>query len=1591
MNQPFATPVVRQTFFRCFIILIISLLAQNYLFAQTNPRVFINEVLSSNLSTNPDMVDFASFSDWIELYNDENVAVNVGGYYLSDDVTLPMKWQIPSNIVIPAKGFYLIWADEFNNVPGNTLTRNWWPNNIRFTTKWCHTNFKLNKDGETIGLYGTGGTLIDSVSLLGQITDVSFGRQPDGSSNWKYFGEPSPLNSNTSIGLNSVNVSGHVNFSIEGGFYQGSVQIELTSNSGNGTIRYTTDGSKPLSSSQQYTAPISLDKNTVLRARVYEDSKLPGKVLTNSYFINETRTLPVVSLVTDPTFLWDKQLGIYLNSYKEREIPVSLEYFPLNSSRAFFMDAGARIGGENIFRFAQKPFNIYAHSDYGYAHIPYKIFDDLPFEKYKQLYIRNSGSDWTSTIFRDGMLVTVLKNRILNAMQDYRPSVMYLNGNYWGINDLREKIIDDYFLQHYNVDPSDLDHLEDTNVIISGDSTDFVNLTAFANGNDLSDSTNYAYVSSKIDIYDLMDFVIVQDYIGNSSWGHNRETWRDKRVQKLWRWVLVDMDRGFDAGRISTNQLTDIYNNFTIFRKLCANTNFKNEFVQRYAQHMNKTFANDRVVAIIDSIKSLLQDEMPRHIQKWGTLIDSLSIDGGFGKQHSVSSMTNWNSEVDKFKNFSAQRPPYAVQYLNGQFGLTGRANLKISSNIQNEGKITVNNFSENFGESNLYFKNIPLHIQASPPPGYSFKQWKEVVLSTNLNLIAPGSEWKYSDGNATPANWNTTNLNDASWKTGLAQFGYGEGDEVTVISYGPDAQNKYITSYYRRSFQITNLADVKELKLKLLRDDGAVVYLNGTEIVRSNMPTGLVSFGALAPVAVGGVEETTFFEFTIDKLNLVAGTNVLAVEIHQSGGTSSDVSFDLALDAVLNQQSSNANIIGTTPSITYTMTDNTELIAEFEKTSSSEIAQVINEPLTLAKVNSPYFVTNNVTIESNGIVTVEPGTVIYFSAGKGITVKGKILMNGSAAEPITLTSYYPEEKWGAVCFDYSTGTSELNYVNISLATNGSDTVNFFASLSSFHSTVKLNRVHFNDVKLPISSQWSDMTIDSCTFQNVMEVGDYINCNGGNIRVLNSVFKGNSIVDEDAMDLGFNTGVTEIINNTIMDFTGSNSDGIDLGDGCLNVVIEGNVISNCFDKGVSIGQGSQAILTRNSISGCDMGVGIKDELSHADIINGTFYNNNAGVACFEKVDNRGGGTADILNSIFANSKKSSYTVDNVASITINYSLSNTDTLPGQGNIFGEPLLVNPDGANFHIQVKSPCIDKGDPQTANDLDGTRADIGAFMNAGQSKSDIIINEINYNSSATFDSGDWIELYNTTAGAIDLSGWVFMDENLTPSFVLPLGTVLQPGSFVVLYGDITLFSAKYPDVKNILGNMNSGLSGGGEALFLYNSSGQLVDSLTYDDKTPWPVDADGNGSSLELRNPTLENALGTSWNASIGHGTPGAINSTYVVGIESNKNNSLPVEFALDQNYPNPFNPGTMIRYQLAANSFVTLKIYDVLGHELSTLVNEDQSAGFYQKMFTITNADGLWKQLASGIYFYQLKAVSIDGKHLVSFIKKMVLLK
>jgi len=254
--------------------------------------------------------------------------------------------------------------------------------------------------------------------------------------------------------------------------------------------------------------------------------------------------------------------------------------------------------------------------------------------------------------------------------------------------------------------------------------------------------------------------------------------------------------------------------------------------------------------------------------------------------------------------------------------------------------------------------------------------------------------------------------------------------------------------------------------------------------------------------------------------------------------------------------------------------------------------------------------------------------------------------------------------------------------------------------------------------------------------------------------------------------------------------------------------------------------------------------------------------------------------------------------------------------------------------------------------------TQNDIIKAVFVSNGTNDIVINEINYKDAIGFETKDWIELYNNSSEAIDISNWVFKDDDDLHEFVIPNGTVMNPDTYLVLTQTLADFQALYPSVSPVLGDFTFGLSGGGELIRLFDNIGALVDFVEYDDEDPWPIEPDGNGPTLELINPNLDNALASSWHASISpqapNGTPGAINSSAVVAIEDLDLSKLSIVL-----YPNPMEDEAIIRLNgdyLISNGL--LKITDLLGREIEN------------KKFK-TNSVILEKgNLSSGIYLIEL---------------------
>ena len=248
------------------------------------------------------------------------------------------------------------------------------------------------------------------------------------------------------------------------------------------------------------------------------------------------------------------------------------------------------------------------------------------------------------------------------------------------------------------------------------------------------------------------------------------------------------------------------------------------------------------------------------------------------------------------------------------------------------------------------------------------------------------------------------------------------------------------------------------------------------------------------------------------------------------------------------------------------------------------------------------------------------------------------------------------------------------------------------------------------------------------------------------------------------------------------------------------------------------------------------------------------------------------------------------------------------------------------------------------------------------------DLVINEINYNSSDDFNPEDWIEIYNNGVDSVNISGWFFTDENEDHRYTFPNYTIIHAGEYLVLAQDTSAFFNLFSPTSDVFGSFEFGLSGGGELISLYDVSGRLVDQLEYDDSTPWPIEPDGNGPTLELISPDIPNDIAESWSFSSGYGTPGQLNS--VSGSLDNKiENTVPNIYSLFPVYPNPFNSNVKIRFTIPSEEVVKILILNILGEKVRVLTDSNYGPGLNTLIWDGKNDYG--QELSTGLYFCSLK--------------------
>lgn len=607
-----------------------------------------------------------------------------------------------------------------------------------------HTNFSLDTAGEYVILADTQGVVADSIAFSALAADVSIGRKPDGGAEWVTFLQPTPGSANITEGYVGDPLIAP-RFSLPAGKYPGTIAVSLSSPEGT-PIYYTTDGTPPTAQSQRYNGAISVSSTTTIQARAISPGRLPSLIQTQTFLINENSTIPVVAITTDPPNLWDQHTGIHVpganydpqapdphreaNYWLDREIPVHVEMFEPSGARVISQGAGVTIFGAWSRMRPQKSLALFARSDYGTAGFRYRIFPLRNYDRFHSIVLRNSGNDANQLHFIDAYMQELVHHTGMETLA-YRAAHVYLNGEYWGILNLREKANEHHAAARFGFDPDSIDVLEmsgGTAIAAEGTTDAWNQLIAYLNQNNIADDEVFEEVSRRVDIDNFIDYQITQIYLGNTDWpGNNHKFWRPQRPDGKFRWILYDTDFGFGSNT-SYNHNTLAFATASngpdwpnppgatfLLRTLLRNETFKNRFINRFADHLNYTFVPDRMEAILDSMAAIVEPEIQRHFTRWG------------------GSMPGWRGKQSAMKTWGRQRTPYMWGLLRSFFGLRPAQQLTVDTENAAQGVVRVNlHLPDSYPWTGSYFQGVSPRIEAVPRPGYRFVEWTGTSSSTS-------------------------------------------------------------------------------------------------------------------------------------------------------------------------------------------------------------------------------------------------------------------------------------------------------------------------------------------------------------------------------------------------------------------------------------------------------------------------------------------------------------------------------------------------------------------------------------------------------------------------------------------------------------------------------------------------------------------------------------------------------------------------------------------------------------------------------------------------------------------------------------------
>jgi hypothetical protein len=608
-----------------------------------------------------------------------------------------------------------------------------------------HTNFKISAGGETLFLHDPEGDFVDSLPVYNLPADVSTGI-PGGGGDVAMFAETTPGGRNPEFGFNGV-VEDRVIFSKTGGQVE-SFSLELSGVSEPNSIRLTTDGSEPTINSQRYFGPIPISQTRVIRAAAFRQGYIPSPITTETYLINTNHLLPVVSLVTEPDNFFHPVTGMYVleegysgdfpyfgsNIWEDTEAPVNFSFYEAGSTETYSFDGGTKIFGGWSRAQDQRSLSIFARGRYGTDEMDYPFFPQRENTLFQSVVLRNAGNDLYHSGMRDVVMTGLMENSNVD-IQAYRSVASYINGEYWGLYNLREKVNEHFLASKHGVDKDSIDILEFNAQVIQGSNVEYLELMDYIRNNPVNQSSHYDYIADRIDLDNYIQYQAAQIYYDNQDWpGNNIKYWKSPETK--WRWILYDIDFGaaiWNENAAFSNTLNFALNatgpnwpnppwSTFLFRRLITNETFRNRFVNQIADEMNSRFLPQPVIDRVNAHVSSIGAEIGRHNTRWGR-------EG------------NWHDNVSRIRTFFSDRPEQMKRFIRSQFDLPAHHRLYIRISDTNEGYVKVNSLDIDESDwSGDYFQNVPIKVSAVPKDGYIFLYWElgsdanDAELTINMN-----------------------------------------------------------------------------------------------------------------------------------------------------------------------------------------------------------------------------------------------------------------------------------------------------------------------------------------------------------------------------------------------------------------------------------------------------------------------------------------------------------------------------------------------------------------------------------------------------------------------------------------------------------------------------------------------------------------------------------------------------------------------------------------------------------------------------------------------------------------------------------------